>query len=143
MIAKFSEEFYQIRAEEDPLLSMLKWWLQESKKEAMMIAQAIIYEFGQRYPEAIGRLFAVLALPPNRQTKNQLHQCLGAYRQGGTKALTHRIGLSLPGLLYQTHRHLPVGLGDGKKLYQVMEIYKARLNVACEHFLTLSLAGML
>jgi len=26
---------------------MLKWWLQESKKEAMMIAQAIIYEFGQ------------------------------------------------------------------------------------------------
>ena len=37
-------------------------WLQESKKEAMMIVQAIIYEFGQRYPEAIGRLFAVLAL---------------------------------------------------------------------------------
>ena len=34
------------------------------QKEAMMIAQAIIYEFGQRYPEAIGRLFAVLALLP-------------------------------------------------------------------------------
>jgi hypothetical protein len=47
------------------------------QKEVMVIAQAIIYEFGQRYPEAIGRLFAVLALPPNRQTKNQLYQCLG------------------------------------------------------------------
>jgi hypothetical protein len=47
------------------------------QKEVMVIAQAIIYEFGQRYPEAIGRLFAVLVLPPNRQTKNQLYQCLG------------------------------------------------------------------
>jgi hypothetical protein len=34
------------------------------QKEVMVIAQAIIYEFGQLYPEAIGRLFAVLALPP-------------------------------------------------------------------------------
>jgi hypothetical protein len=65
---------------------MLKWWLQESKKEVMTIAQAIIYEFGQRYPEAIGRLFAVLALPTNRQTKNQLHQCIGAYQQRDTSS---------------------------------------------------------
>ena len=35
-------------------------WLQESKKEAMMIAQAIIQEFGQRYPEAIDVLEAGL-----------------------------------------------------------------------------------
>jgi transposase-like protein len=35
-------------------------WLQESKKEAMMIAQAIIREFGQRYPEAIDVLEAGL-----------------------------------------------------------------------------------
>jgi hypothetical protein len=34
------------------------------QKEVMIIAQAIIYEFGQLYPEAIGRLFAVLTLPP-------------------------------------------------------------------------------
>ena len=56
------------------------------QKEVMVIAQAIIYEFSQLYPEAIGRLFAVLALPPNRQTKNQLHQCIGAYRQRDTSS---------------------------------------------------------
>ena len=104
------------------------------QKEVMVIAQAIIYEFSQLYPEAIGRLFAVLALPPNRQTKNQLHQCVGAYQQGDTKTFTHRIALSLSGLLYQTHRHLSDGvcrgLGDEKKLQEVMEIYEVRLNVA-------------
>ena len=56
------------------------------QKEVMIIAQAIIYEFGQLYPEAIGRLFAVLVLPPNRQTKNRLHQCLGAYQQRDTSS---------------------------------------------------------
>ena len=74
------------------------------QKEVMVIAQAIIYEFGQRYPEAIGRLFAVLALPTNWYLFD------GVCR----------------------------GLGDGKKLQEVMEIYEVRLNVAREHFLTLS-----
>jgi hypothetical protein len=76
----------------------------------MMIAQAIIYEFGQRYPEAIGRLFAVLALPQIDKRKISSTNVL--------ERIDKEIrALSLLCLPYQTHQHLSDevcrGLGDG------------------------------
>jgi transposase-like protein len=122
-------------------------WLQESKKEAMMIAQAIIQEFGQRYPEAIDVLEAGLEdslqfyhFPQidkrkisstnvleriNKEVRRRARVVSGFPSQASYIRL---IGTYL--MEYAEDWEIERSYIRPDKLQEVMEIYEARLNAA-------------